>query len=135
MKRALSFAALALLSASVLAQAQASCPLPAEVTPQQLLGAWQAEFSGSWDAATLRLERHPEYAQSFRGTLLRDGRESLVAGDLEDGEFTLEESADGRRISATWLGDVVEGSCGREIRGTWTRDGETAGIAFVLRKR
>jgi hypothetical protein len=30
---------------------------------------------------------------------------------------------------------VVEGSCGREIRGTWTRDGDTAGRAFVLRKR
>ena len=31
----------------------------------------------------------------------------------------MEESIDGTHISATWLGDVVEGSCGREIRGTW----------------
>lgn len=132
MKRAL-FAALALLAGPALAQAP--CPLPAEVKPQQLLGAWQAEFAGSWDAATLRLGRHPEYSESFRGTLERDGHESLVVGDLEDGEFTLEESADGKRISAAWQGDVVEGSCGREVRGTWTRDGETEGIAFILRKR
>ena len=95
----------------------------------------QAQFGGSWDSATLRLEPHPDYRESFRGTLERDGRRAQVAGDLEDGEFTLEESSDGVRIAATWLGDLVEGSCGREIRGTWTREGETAGLTFVLRKR
>jgi hypothetical protein len=125
--------ALALLAGSALAQAP--CPASADVAPHQLLGAWQADFQGSWDGATLRLERHPDYRESFRGTLERGERQAQVAGDLEDGDFTLEESNDGVRIAATWLGELVEGSCGREIRGTWTRDGETAGIPFVLRKR
>ena len=38
-------------------------------------------------------------------------------------------------IAATWLGDVVQGSCGREIRGTWTLDGQQAGSPFILRKQ
>ena len=58
-----------------------------------------------------------------------------MAGDVEDGELTLEESADGVHIAATWLGDVVQGSCGREIRGTWTLDGQQAGSPFILRKQ
>jgi hypothetical protein len=117
------------------ALAQAPCPGPDDVAPQQLFGEWKAEFQGSWEIATLRLVKHPEYGGSFRGTLEREGSRAQVAGDLEDGEFTLEESADGKRIAATWLGDVVEGSCGREIRGTWTRDGEASGRDFVLRKQ
>jgi len=132
-KRPAGALALALLAGGALAQAP--CPPSTDVAPHQLLGVWQADFQGSWDGATLRLEPHPDYRESFRGTLERGGRRAQVAGDLEDGEFTLEESDDGVRIAATWLGDLVEGSCGREIRGTWTRDGETAGIAFVLRKR
>ena len=123
--------ALALLAGQ--AFAQAPCPLPGEVEPKHLLGVWKAEVQGSWDLVTVRLEPHPEYAQSFRGTLEREGGRAQVAGDLEDGDFTLEESADGKHIAATWLGELVEGSCGREIRGTWTRDGETAGRGFVLR--
>jgi len=117
------------------ALAQAPCPAAGDVASQQLLGEWKAEFQGTWEVATLRLVKHPEYGDSFRGTLERAGSRAQVAGDLEDGEFTLEESADGKRIAATWLGDIVEGSCGREIRGTWTRDGETTGRDFVLRKQ
>jgi hypothetical protein len=40
-----------------------------------------------------------------------------VVADLEGGEFTLEESHDGARIAATWLGTVVTGSCGRVLQG------------------
>jgi len=43
-----------------------------------------------------------------------------VVGDVDDGQLTLEESEDGKRISATWLGEVTEGRCGKEIRGTWS---------------
>lgn len=124
-----------LLAGGALAQQTGPCPPAAEVTPQQLLGVWQADIAGSWDGAKLRLERHPVYAQSFRGTLERSDGSAVVAGDLEDGEFTLEESADGQHIAAAWLGEVVEGSCGREIRGTWTPDGHDAGRPFVLRKQ
>lgn len=132
MKRMATFA-LALLCGA--AFAQAPCPAADDVTPKQLLGVWKAEFEGDWNLATLTLEPHPEYAGSFRGTLERAGQHLQVAGDLDDDGFTLEESSDGKHIAATWLGDVVEGGCGREIRGTWTRDGETRGRPFVLRKQ
>ena len=113
--------------------ADTPCPAPADVEPRQLVGLWRAEFDGKAPPATLLLEPHREYAQSLSGEINRDGVRARVAADLEDSAFTLEESADGRRISATWLGDVVEGSCGKEIRGR--REGGWDGIApFVLRK-
>lgn len=114
--------------------ARSACPKASEVTPQHLFGLWRAEFEGLPQGATLLLERHTEFAQSLAGTINRNGERSRLAGDLEDGEFTLEESADGRRISATWLGDVVEGSCGQEIRGTWQAEGTAPAHRFVLRK-
>jgi hypothetical protein len=117
------------------AWAQPDCPHASEVGQSHMLGLWRAELQGSGHAGTLLLEKHPLYAQSFRGTINRNGDRRPVAGDVEDGEFTLEESADGTRISATWIGEVVEGSCGREVRGTWTIDGEQGGRAFVLRKQ
>jgi hypothetical protein len=40
-----------------------------------------------------------------------------VVADLDDGEFTLEESHDGQRIAATWLGEVAPKSCGQALRG------------------
>jgi hypothetical protein len=110
------------------------CPAAAEMTQQQLLGLWRAQFGESWSSATVLLEPHPEYAGSVRGEVNRNGERARVAGDVDEGELTLEESADGQRISATWLGDVVEGSCGREIRGSWQAEGAPTGRAFVLRK-
>jgi hypothetical protein len=132
-KRLVLAGAAALLSC--VAAAQAPCPGPGELTPQQLLGTWQAQLQGSWDSATLQLSQHPDYPESFRGTLQGAGGRAEVAGDFEDGEFTLEESSDGVHIAATWLGALVEGSCGREIRGTWKRDGQAEGRSFVLRKQ
>jgi hypothetical protein len=126
---------IALAAASGIAAAQApACPHASEVGQAQLLGAWRAEFEGAGQVGTLLLEKHALYAESLSGAINRNGERRPVAGDVEDGEFTLEESADGLRITATWLGEVVEGSCGREIRGTWTLDGQTSGRAFVLRK-
>jgi hypothetical protein len=123
-----------LLACALPAAAQGPCPQPVDVQQPHLLGTWRAEVEGL-GPATLQLEQHPEYAESVSGSLERAGRRSQVAGDVEDGELTLEESADGVHIAATWLGDVVEGSCGREIRGTWTLDGQQAGSPFVLRKQ
>ena len=37
--------------------------------------------------------------------------------DLDGRDFTLEESHDGQRIAATWLGEVVPGSCGQVLQG------------------
>lgn len=126
---------LAALAASAPVFAQAPCPVAAEVTKAHLLGLWRAEFEGLWQGATVLLDQHPEYPESFRGAINRDGARGLVAGDVEEGEFTMEESADGKRIAATWLGDVVEGSCGREIRGSWKAEGEAAARGFLLRKQ
>ena len=126
--------ALAVLSCALPARAQApACPHASEVGQAQLIGRWRAEVEGD-PAALLVLEKHAVYAGSVSGTLARGEQRSRVAGDVEDGEFTLEESADGVRIAAAWLGEVVEGSCGREIRGQWIRDGEQGGRNFVLRK-
>lgn len=113
--------------------AEAACPKAAEVEPAQLVGLWRAEFDGQARGATLLLEPHREYAGSLSGEINRDGSRARLAADLERGEFTLEESADGRRIDATWLGDVVEGSCGREIRGR-RAGGWDGNQAFILKK-
>jgi hypothetical protein len=124
-----------LAAASIPARAQApTCPHASEVRQAQLLGRWRVEIEGD-PPAVLLLEKHAAYADSVSGTVDRAGQRRPVAGDVEDGEFTLEESADGVRIAAAWLGEVVEGSCGREIRGQWVRDGEQAGRPFVLRKQ
>ena len=91
-------------------------PQAAAVGQQHLLGLWRAEFEGLPQGATLLLEAHPEFAESVRGAINRNGERAWVAGDVEDGEFTLEESLNGTNINAVWVGDLVEGSCGREIR-------------------
>ena len=117
------------------AQGAAPCPQPHETEPAQLFGLWRAEFPGAaLPGATLLLEQHPDYALSLKGGINRNGERGQVVADLEDGELTLEESADGKRIAATWLGDVVPGSCGREIRGTWQAREAQDAVPFVLRK-
>jgi hypothetical protein len=127
---------LALSALPGMAQSQATaCPTAAEVRQQHLLGLWRAEFEGLAQGATLLLEKHPDHAESVRGAINRNGVRAQVAGDLDDGEFSLEESANGVNISAIWLGDVVEGSCGREIRGSWKAEADSRQFQFVLRKQ
>jgi hypothetical protein len=113
----------------------AACPAADKVGATDLYGLWRAEFDlPTTPGVTLLLERHTELADSVRGVLTRDGQRSWVAGDVDDGDFTLEESANGKNISATWLGDVVEGSCGREIRGRWSSETGAKPMQFVMRK-
>jgi hypothetical protein len=127
---------LCLLAACALpVTAAPECPDAREVTQAHLLGLWRAEFEGSRQGATLLLEKHPEYPQSVSGAINRNGERAKLAGDIENGEFTLEESADGVRIAVTWLGDIVAGSCGKEIRGNWKAEGDTDWRGFVLRKQ
>ncbi len=116
------------------AQSAMACPKDTEVGQADLLGLWRAEFEGQPRGATLLLEKHPEYARSFHGAINRNGERAQLAGDVVDGEFTLEESVNGINISAVWVGDVVEGSCGREIRGSWKAEGDPRQVQFVLRK-
>lgn len=98
-----------------------------------MLGLWRAEFDGL-AGATLLLEKNASYADSFSGQVNRNGERARVAGDVDEGEFTLEESTDGIRITATWAGNLVEGTCGREVRGTWQAARDKRGVPFVLRK-
>lgn len=131
----------ALPMASSLAWAQspaavpAHCVTPAGMTPQHLYGLWRAQFDGLAQGATVLLEKHPELAGSFSGAINRDGDKARLAGDVDEGEFTMEESVDGIRIAATWTGTVVAASCGREIRGSWQRAQDSAPRGFVLRKQ
>ena len=115
------------------------CPAAAELGPLQLYGLWRAEFDGGLAGATLRLEKHPELAGSVVGRVRREGpgaaAPALVAGDVDQGEFNLDESADGHGIAATWTGQVVNGSCGKEIRGTWHNATDHTTRGFVLRKQ
>jgi hypothetical protein len=59
----------------------------------------------------------------------------LVAGDVDDGVLTLEESADGTTISATWLGEVVPGSCGKTLQGHWSSSASPVRLEFQLVKQ
>jgi hypothetical protein len=118
---------------------ETSCPAPAEILPLHLYGTWLATVDGEAVPVTIRLEKHPELAGSVSGRLQRAGVGAQVAGDVDNGDFTLEESSDGQRISATWIGQVVDASCGKEIKGTWTTATETSnnapGHSFVLKKQ
>jgi hypothetical protein len=111
------------------------CPLATDVTHRHLLGLWHAQFEGLAQGATLLLEPHPELAESVRGAINRNGERAQVSGDVDDGEFTLEESVNGVNISATWTGSVEDKSCGTEIRGTWQSAGDPSPRRFVLRKQ
>lgn len=92
----------------------------------------------SAETAVLQLGPHPELAHSVRGTVRRGNATALVSGDVDEGDLTLEESLNGTNISATWTGRVVNGSCGKEIRGTWNNAHPTPtapSAPFVLRKQ
>ena len=113
----------------------AACPSAAEVSAVYLYGLWRAEWADGGTPTELHLTRHPEMADSVRGTLSRDGATAQLAGDVDNGDFTLEESDNGRNISATWTGRVADTSCGKEIQGTWTNATNSTERRFVLRKQ
>lgn len=107
----------------------AVCTSPADMVPAQLYGLWQLvlwpQTGGSEAAPTstgaMLFERHPEYPGSVRGNLKRttpgNDRQALVSGDVTNGEFNLDESADGVAMDAVWEGAVTPSGCGQELRG------------------
>ena len=131
-----------------------ACPRAQDVGPQHLYGLWQADIydkalpddvrlppqHAASGKATLLFERHPEHADSLRGTLkLSDAKQGhdlkgWLSGDIEDGELVMDESENGQSISAVWVGQVVGPSCGKEIRGTRRLAGEDEGQFVVLKK-
>jgi hypothetical protein len=92
-------------------------------------------WEGVSEPATLTLGRSEDHPDGLRGTIRRGTGQALVAGDVDNGAFTLEESTDGRAISATWVGAFPEQACGKEIRGQWTDTTTRVERAFVLRKQ
>ena len=110
-----------------------ACPAARDVEPAHLWGLWRVSFE-TLPGATLLFEKHPEFAGSVSGAINRAGVQSLVAGDADDGVFTLEESLDGSNITATWNGTIVDNSCAKEIRGIWKNVANGQEQAFVLHK-
>lgn len=132
--------ALSALCTSVYAQNNphtSTCPESWEMNASMLQGEWMASVEGRENAALLQLGPHPEWQGTVKGEITRNGERHAMVGDVNDGAVTLEESANGINISATWLGDVTDGSCAREIRGQYqTGDSDnTPTQSFVLRKR
>ena len=126
---ALSFALLALPGL-----AQTACPSASAISAQALIGTWEVELHSQppqrWP---LTLQAHPEHTGSLQGRLVQGARTAQVVADWDDGEFTMEESHDGRRIAATWLGTATEGECGHQIEGT-RQPGEAAALTrFTMR--
>ncbi len=128
-----SLSTLALGQSDAKTAAPTACPEAAQVSQADLLGLWRAHFAGQAPSATLLLEKNAEFPDAVSGAISRGAARAQVAGDVEEGEFSLEESTDGTTISAVWTGQIVPGSCGKEIQGTWQPTGGEA-RAFVLRK-
>ena len=95
----------------------ANCPSGADLRSEMLFGQWQVHLAGGTSPFSLRLGPHPEHAGSLKGELLQGQHRFAVVADLDEGEFTLEESRDGVRIAATWLGRPTPGHCGHLIQG------------------
>lgn len=101
--------------------ANPACPDLARWQARQLYGRWQVELPRLGERGTLVLRQHPEFTDSLRGEFTFDGVRSIASGDLEEGEFNLDESRDGKTLSAFWSGRLDAARCGREIRGTLQR--------------
>lgn len=110
----------ALAAPAILAQ-----PVCAD-TGQALHGLWRlvlwpesGQETQPVSTGAMLLGPHPEYADSVRGRLRRSGQgadlEAEVVGDVNEGEFNLDESADGQTMDAVWTGTPI--ICGAEIRG------------------
>lgn len=115
------------------------CPDVTRLHAAQLYGSWLLELPQAGQRGTLTLRQHPEYSASLRGEFSYGGQRSIASGDVEDGEFNLDESRDGKTLHAFWSGKLVPAACGAEIRGTWQplpRAGQPAPAEsdFILRR-
>lgn len=91
-----------------------------DIPAERLVGRWLAKVEGETSPWALTLAPHPEHRGSLRGELSQGPLRHPVVADLDEGEFTMEESHDGQRIAATWLGQLVAPDCARDILGTRT---------------
>lgn len=134
----------------------AACPPAKQLKPAQIYGLWRATFSvspmGLPATATMLLERHAEFSESGAGFVSRDlgpaagtaaagghAAKAQLAGDLEDGFISLDESSNSVSITGTWNGEMVEGSCGKKATGIWkdtsgSAPPEAPDVPFTLEK-
>ncbi|MBS0454423.1 MAG: hypothetical protein JSS14_24250 [Proteobacteria bacterium] len=112
-----------------------SCPESASELPASwLYGYWVARIDGQ-EPATVVLQRHLAY-DGVSGSILRTGKQpAQLAGDIDaEGQLALDESQDGKSISASWSGTLKPGSCAKEFVGSWYRSSDDSHHPFVLRK-
>lgn len=133
---------ISLLGASLLLPfgAAATCRSAADIEPAMLVGSWQIEWADGGrqrgeEPWRLVLAAHPEYAGSLKGQLSRGHERHLVVADWDEEALTMEESADGRRIAATWQATATPGQCGRELQGLRFTGSEPDGSARHFRMR
>lgn len=148
-----SLAACALaLAASAQHKPAPHCPSAQSLKAEQLHGHWAVHFAnppaGLPRHATLRLQRHAEFADSLAGSINRKmpkiaapapghAARAALAGDLDEGMLQLDESSDEVNVTATWSAEMVAGSCGKVFRGSWTDTSPGAApdapeVAFTL---
>ena len=133
----------------------AGCSSARSIKAPQLYGIWQVTFSnppaGLPKTAVMLLEKHQEFADSLRGFVSRDlgpaaantpghAAKAALAGDVEDGFVILDESSNNISISGTWNGELIQSSCGREVKGVWKDTSASAppdapDVAFTMVKR
>ncbi len=112
-----------------------TCISTEAVSPALLYGTWRAEITGQPGVAVVQFAKDPEQDDSLVGSIRRADKVAEIAAEVEHGAFSMEESADGTHISATWAGQLTEAACGREIKGLWTDATNDQTQPFVLRKQ
>ena len=130
-----------LATAESVAPAPAAAPAPCDNAPlkfNDLLGQWQVQWpndlAGEPGHARLVFASNPEFADSLLGLLDVGSKRHELAGDLEEDLLTLEESSDGKSISANWSLRATPERCGKELTGTRVRASDGQQRAVVLRR-
>ena len=134
---------------------KAACLSAKSIKAPQLYGIWQVSFTnppaGLPKTAVMLLEKHAEFADSLSGIVSRDlpptaantpghAAKAALAGDVEDGFVILDESSNNISISGTWNGQLVDASCGKEVKGVWKDTSASAppdapDVPFTMVKR
>jgi hypothetical protein len=133
----IALAALLSLNACQGLPTRTACPSAQDMSSQMLYGRWSAQIEGEpvW---SLTLGPHSEHVGSLRGeltqTLNQHTQRRAVVADLDDGEFTLEETHDGQRIAATWQGHLPNAGCGRQIQGHRSMTGQSSRPFLITRQ-
>ena len=135
--------------------AKTACLNAKSIKAPQLYGIWQVSFTnppaGLPKNAVMLLEKHAEFADSLSGIVSRDlppaaastpghAAKAALAGDVEDGFVILDESSNNISISGTWNGQLVDASCGKEVKGVWKDTSASAppdapDVPFTMVKR